>query len=115
MQRILIQYLLCYTITFALQNNFSINDSKSIESIVLSKIVGNLVIKYLSDAPHSVSIVASNFKIQNEYILDDFLTNFLTEINLSAFDYNINDEIQSNVKQCQVFNLILIDNYELLR
>lgn len=117
MKRILIQFLFCYTIAIAIasQNNFSINKSKSVESIVLSKLVGNFLIKYFSDEPNHISIVVSNIKAQKGYFQDDFLTNFLTEVNFSVFDYNVNDRIQSNITHNHVFNLILFDNYESLR
>lgn len=104
---ILIQF---FVFIVATQHHIALNQREPFESVTLSKIIANYLIKYFGDEEMYISIVAppSDKRVSFE---EDFFRKFLHDVTLLKFGYNCLDKLDTSRFRRNAFNLIFIDTH----
>lgn len=114
-QTILFIFILRMKFTVA-PNKFGIQQSLTDDSFILSEILTNFLLKYFSDEQIFISIIVSPSQVSHSLFQSDFFENLFDEPALSEFPYNILEQLDESVDDHRnAFNLILIDNHEMLK
>lgn len=99
----------------ASSGNFEIHPNEPKDVIILSQIVSNYIRRYLSHETHFISLVHVSTNGKLIHFHGEFTTNLFHNPNLTDFLYNTGDALISHRRLLQSFNIILIDDTNLLR
>ena len=106
----------CTGCAVALPTNFEIQTNESNDTVVLSKIISNYIVRYLSDETVFISLVYASY---NENVIrfhEELTTNLCQNANRTDFSYNIGNALigQRRLRR-RAFNIILVDDITSLR
>lgn len=95
--------------SFVLVNAISVKPFSSNFDVII-EIVGNYLQKFISQRTSVLSIVAGSSSIQQKYLQNDLIGQFIINWKISNFSFNfLNTVHQKRRKNKQTFNLIFID------
>lgn len=115
---IIIFLIITFDFSLASKKDFVLNQSGSIKSVVMCKIVRNLLNNYITvDELSHITVVISPLKSGKNYFQEDFVSNLLHLTEMPIFDYTIRNKLFTinPFKQRNILKLILIDDSKSLR
>lgn len=108
--------MFCFAFALAFRNEFITVQSESSQTVILSKIITNLLIKYFGNDQYFISFIIPPMKKRTDYVEEDLLAKFFSGTTLPTFQYNIRKRLHKYIlKEKQEFNVILIGDYKWLR
>lgn len=111
---LLLYFTFCASFALNSYNSFDIEPSKSDESVILSGIITNFLIKYFSDEQIFISIIIEPSQKEQNFQQDLFV-NLFDDAALAEFAFSITYALDDMIRSHRnAFNLILIDNTKLL-
>lgn len=104
-------FSLCVRSQFCLDTDFTGNQPMNDESVFLRKIIINYLEKYFSDGQIYISVIVSPNKNQQNHFRHNFLDDFVDDLVLTGFTYNILDKLDHSIRDnWNSFNLIVVDD-----
>lgn len=109
-------FVLCTAHAFdSEQYNFEIETRVGDNSVVLSSIISNFLIKYFGGERIFVSLILSSSRKEQYYFEEDFFNDLFDDPVLKEFAYNVLDKLDETIHtQRNAFNLIIVDDCQTL-
>lgn len=106
----------CIGCALALPRNFEFQPIESSDTVVLGQIIANYIRRYFSNESIFISLVHASSNKNRLRFHEELVTNLFFNPNITHFSYYIGIELISHrIVRRRAFNIILIDNINLLK